>query len=476
MPRQRRIIDYKSYHTSGSKGEAASLQPQAVCDPRGAGCSSNNSADNMARAEAPSTSFYDKMVNLVSPASWRRKANPTPTDIPHSSGSQDSTKQNSIRAVQRLEDSGSKSAEQSELNYEPSEGQGSVGAAEILEFADRYSDDEFLESSEFVAPEEDDPQLAALRARLQQAKVSRDRQRAQQRKDAERARVEAELAAVEKELKQLRQGRGKSRPADGRPRPGPDQIRRRQIVREVTAPASARHHTVVDVDYTSDSDPGEEFSHSVQAQKRSLKSGIFDKSVNHISNKQQWPHLWLRDEYPGKNLTFMDLDFKLFVAGELEIISSESVPHIERQARTHLLKTLTYMHRSCEWEFIRDIYIAMMNELETGHLRWDQYDTLFQSKVQWLVTKLMVDKSHKPKKASKGKQPNADVFFCRRYNAGNCAESKDHPGTARDGRKIMWRHICGTCFVKRKEQNVHREFTADCPLHSAPSGHESRMN
>jgi hypothetical protein len=40
-------------------------------------------------------------------------------------------------------------------------------------------------------------------------------------------------------------------------------------------------------------------------------------------NPQIWPQTNLQYEYVSKGVTFQQLDFKLFVAGELEIISSK---------------------------------------------------------------------------------------------------------------------------------------------------------
>ncbi len=460
MPRHRQTINYRQMHHSGLQTSVPNSS-----DPRGAGgqVSSTSAADC---SQSQNTSFLSKLANYVSP--WRSRPQDKPEDSRVGKG-ESSNRTLSAASSAKLEEQGS------ELDYS-SDDQGAQAHAptsEVLEFADEYPDEDFVETVG-GGPELDasGSNLLQLKARLDRAKQSRDEIMAKRQVALEKARVQAELDTVERELRQLQQGRRKQKGdvSTGIAKPANTSSRADLNCKVMGGAGEIRqsHRRPIQPEFDSDSDieTGEShFYSALPSRKRDLKSGLFDRSANNVATRQQWPHLWLRDEYPGKNLTFMDLDFKLFVAGELEIISSDRIPQLERVARTHLLKRLTYMHRSVEWEVIRDIYIAILNQIETGLLEWGQYNTTFQGEIQWLVTKQSVDKS-KPRKSQSNKA-KSDIFFCRRYNAGTCSETKDHPGTARDGRKIWWKHICGTCFVKRKEQNPHREFTAECPLHGA---------
>jgi len=45
------------------------------------------------------------------------------------------------------------------------------------------------------------------------------------------------------------------------------------------------------------------------------------KTTDHVVNPQIWPQTKLQYEYVSKGVKFQELVFKLFVAGELEIIS-----------------------------------------------------------------------------------------------------------------------------------------------------------
>jgi hypothetical protein len=46
----------------------------------------------------------------------------------------------------------------------------------------------------------------------------------------------------------------------------------------------------------------------------------------------------LQDEFLSKDMGFLDLDFQLLAAGELEIVTSSNITELEKQSRLLLLK------------------------------------------------------------------------------------------------------------------------------------------
>ena len=72
--------------------------------------------------------------------------------------------------------------------------------------------------------------------------------------------------------------------------------------------------------------------------KHKLKSGITAKASDRVKHPQKWTQAHLQYEHISKQIQFKDLDFKLFIAGELEIISEDGLPESERIGRTKLLK------------------------------------------------------------------------------------------------------------------------------------------
>ena len=70
---------------------------------------------------------------------------------------------------------------------------------------------------------------------------------------------------------------------------------------------------------------------------------------------QLWPHVTLQDEHATANLALKDIDFWLYVAGELEIVTASGTPSQEKQGRLQLLKQLAYLHVSYEWDTLRNV-------------------------------------------------------------------------------------------------------------------------
>jgi hypothetical protein len=55
-----------------------------------------------------------------------------------------------------------------------------------------------------------------------------------------------------------------------------------------------------------------------------------------------WPQSKLQFEYAGSKINFDELEFNLFVAGELEIVSCAKLCEVERVVRTNLLEKIAY--------------------------------------------------------------------------------------------------------------------------------------
>ena len=79
---------------------------------------------------------------------------------------------------------------------------------------------------------------------------------------------------------------------------------------------SSSHDSNCDVD----SDSGHQISS--KPNKKTLQSGLYNKSVDTVKFSQIWPHSTLQFEFVSESVSFMSLDIKMFVAGELEIVLS----------------------------------------------------------------------------------------------------------------------------------------------------------
>ena len=82
-----------------------------------------------------------------------------------------------------------------------------------------------------------------------------------------------------------------------------------------------------------------------------------------LSDTVQFPQIWplsaLQFEYVSGSVSFMSLDIKMFVAGELEVILSKRVGATEKLGRLKLLKKMMYFANIYEWKALLKFYAAM---------------------------------------------------------------------------------------------------------------------
>lgn len=83
--------------------------------------------------------------------------------------------------------------------------------------------------------------------------------------------------------------------------------------------------------------------------KNKIKSGIFYHPSDEVTKKQMWPQSKLQFEYAGSKINFDELEFNLFVARELEMLSLAKLCEVERVGRDKLLKKTAYCTELYEW-------------------------------------------------------------------------------------------------------------------------------
>lgn len=100
--------------------------------------------------------------------------------------------------------------------------------------------------------------------------------------------------------------------------------------------------------------------------RKSLKSGLYKKSSDTVRFPQIWPHSALQYEYVSESVSFMSLDIKMFVAGELEVVLSKRISASEKLGRLKLLKKIMYFANIYEWKALLKFYAAWVRRIEIG--------------------------------------------------------------------------------------------------------------
>ena len=100
------------------------------------------------------------------------------------------------------------------------------------------------------------------------------------------------------------------------------------------------------------------------------KSGINAKALDRVKYPQKWSHSHLQFEHVNKRVKFDELDFKLFIAGELEILSDDDLTPTERSGRLSLLKNIVYYYATYEFKGLKAFYAVWLREIELGKKKW----------------------------------------------------------------------------------------------------------
>ena len=203
---------------------------------------------------------------------------------------------------------------------------------------------------------------------------------------------------------------------------------------------------------------------------RKLRSGMEAKASDVVVNPQIWPHVALQIEHVGRNYTFQELDLRLLVAGELEIIMGDNVSEIERMGRLNLLQCVAYIAGSHDWNTARALYAAVVRKVELGLLNWGSDF----SKVEQTVLSKAVAKGQKGRfstnfsSASSGgnsglSKPDNRIWYCRAFQYGKCSLAEPHSDRLATGKMVTVIHICAECWTRDKKKLNHPQGDSQCP-------------
>lgn len=69
-------------------------------------------------------------------------------------------------------------------------------------------------------------------------------------------------------------------------------------------------------------------------------------------------------------MSFENLEFNLFIAGELEIVMSSNTSNAEKRRSFEFTQKLMYLNSAYDYTAIKAVYAAILREIELGHSTW----------------------------------------------------------------------------------------------------------
>ena len=130
----------------------------------------------------------------------------------------------------------------------------------------------------------------------------------------------------------------------------------------------------------------------------------------------------------NKQVKFDELNFQLFVAGELEIISEKDLSSTEKSGRIALLKKLVYYYATYELKGLKAFYAAWLREIELGKKTWSDNSSHIENAIlsKYLLKGTTKSKSTPASKSLSGQSSHGDerVWFCPLYQRNKCFKNQ----------------------------------------------------
>ena len=119
-----------------------------------------------------------------------------------------------------------------------------------------------------------------------------------------------------------------------------------------------KHHYSFPLTSESDSSSSSRSSRrSKKKKKKSKKSGKAKKSSDKVKYPQVRPHSVLQYEFVSEHVAFKQLSLKMFLCGEMEILTSK-ISKSEFKGRMRFLKKIVYYFNIYEWSVLLQYYAA----------------------------------------------------------------------------------------------------------------------
>ena len=185
--------------------------------------------------------------------------------------------------------------------------------------------------------------------------------------------------------------------------------------------------------------------------RKKIKSGMVAKVSENVKSQEVWPHYNLMYNFVVDTVSFKELSFEQFIAGEVRTIS-KCKDLIEQKGRLNLLERLSYLkHKGHSWQSLRSLFAGIVNSIERHDDTWAS---------DWRhIEEVVLDSGPSNKNTGEGgvKDEKKMTYFCRNFNSPQgCDQIAPHDALiGKKKRKV--KHICSKCFIKEGEIKNHSQ-------------------
>lgn len=198
---------------------------------------------------------------------------------------------------------------------------------------------------------------------------------------------------------------------------------------------------------------GDTMGECLTSKSKRLQSGLEAKTAQKIRCEVDWAQHNLGREFEANSVAANQMRYEHYVLGESNIIRM-CTDAVEQERRLEVMGKISYWRLKYDWALARNIYIAILRDLELGHGTWGTLDiTVYKEMLEG--NRIMGVAEGQPRKKSR------DTWFCAAYQKGEC--KMEAPHMARVGlEERMVQHICSTCWLKEGKKAAHPNGGQGC--------------
>lgn len=192
--------------------------------------------------------------------------------------------------------------------------------------------------------------------------------------------------------------------------------------------------------------------------KRKLQSGLDLKSSHKVKVEVEWAQHNMGREFEANPLSVTQMRFEHYVLGEVNIIR-ECKQQEQVEKRLCLLARIAYWRIKYDWPLARNIYVALLRDIEVGRYSWADVDLNIYKE---MLEGNRIGGGNMPTKEEASKRRPRDVWFCAAYQKGECKMESPHSARIGQDDRIV-QHICSSCWLRDGKKLPHPNGGGGCP-------------
>ena len=184
---------------------------------------------------------------------------------------------------------------------------------------------------------------------------------------------------------------------------------------------------------------------------------MYNKSSDTVQFSQIRQQSALQFKYVSESVSFMSLDIKMVVAGELEVILSKRLSATEKLGWLKLLKKMMYFANIYELKTLLKFYAAWVRRIENGMNQWS--DNSAEIETPMLACFLLKNKTFSKKEMLRTQDA---VGWCMDFNKQFRSLGSSYQKVIK-GQTRAVRHFCSACYRTDKVKLEHPMSSSACP-------------